>query len=108
MYGVRVALNIKNEKVCRLAREAARCTGTTPGPAALETALERFLADLDEAQQAKEAELAATVADLTHIVERFNSRLTDADRDQMRRFMVEMYDEDGLLVDGVSTLVRAH
>ena len=97
MYGVRVALNIKNEKVCRLAREAARRTGTTQ-VSALETALEHFLADLDEAQQAKEAELAATVADLTHIVERFNSRLTDADRDQMRRFMVEMYDEDGLPV----------
>lgn len=43
-----MGLNIKNERVHELAREAARLTGGNQ-TSAIELALERFLADLDRA-----------------------------------------------------------
>lgn len=83
-----MALNIKNERVVALAREAAHRTGQTQ-TSALEQALTQYLAGLPDAQQHR----AARVHDL--VVE-FNAGLTDDDRAAMRRAGEELYDETGL------------
>jgi antitoxin VapB len=60
-----VSLNIKNERVHELAREAARRTGKSQ-TSVIEEALTKFLADLDyspEAVEARTADLLAIAAD---------------------------------------------
>lgn len=88
-----MALNIKNERVHELAREAARRTGTTQ-TSALEAALEQYLAALgeQEAMSGSEARLARA-RDIVHLM---RASLSDVDRDAMRTDLEEMYDEDGL------------
>ncbi len=73
-----MSLNIKNERVHALAREAARRTGKSQ-TSVIEEALERLLADLDYSPAAVEARTAALHA----IVEDFQSRMTPADRDRL-------------------------
>ena len=73
-----MSLNIKNEHVHDLAREAARLTGKSQ-TSVIEEALEKFLADLDYSPEAIEARTAALHA----IVEDFQSRMTPADVDRL-------------------------
>ena len=82
-----MGLNIKNEHVHALAREAAARTGQTQ-TSVIETALERLLAELDkpdpEVMRAKvDAILAAVDAEMT---------------DEMRAALLadDLYDENGL------------
>jgi antitoxin VapB len=56
-----VSLNIKNETVHELVREAARKTGQSQ-TSVVETALRRYLSELDEGRRA--AELDALIADM--------------------------------------------
>lgn len=73
-----MSLNIKNEHVHELAREAARRTGKSQ-TSVIEEALEKFLADLDYSPEAIEAR----TADLLAIAADFRSRLTPGDRERM-------------------------
>ncbi len=88
-----MALNIKNERVHDLAREAARRTGATQ-VSALEAALEQYLSGLgdDEALPSSERKLAQA----QEIVGAMRDSLTDADREAMRADLEGMYDEHGL------------
>jgi antitoxin VapB len=86
----RVALNIKNERVCRLAKQAAELTGKSQ-VSVLEAALEAFIAEHDEkAAASRRRELVdATLA-------RIDATMTDEHRAAIQRTMDEMYDENGL------------
>lgn len=88
-----MALNIKNERVHDLAREAARRTGATQ-VSALEAALEQYLAALgdDEAVPSSERKLAQA----QEIAGAMRDSLTDADRAAMKADLEGMYDEHGL------------
>lgn len=83
-----MSLNIKNERVHGLAREAARRTGQTQA-GVLEEALLRLLDDLDRTPQVEDRR--AQVAALLDDVDR---RLTDDDRARMGT--EHLYDEHGL------------
>lgn len=84
-----MSLNIKNERVCALARRAANTLGTTQ-TSALEQALERH----DE--QRRRAGEQERYARSMQVLERIDTMLTDADRKAMQRDLDEMYDEGGL------------
>jgi antitoxin VapB len=73
-----VSLNIKNERVHELAREAARRTGKSQ-TSVIEEALTKFLADLDYSPAAVEAR----TADLLAIAADFQARLTPEDRERL-------------------------
>lgn len=73
-----MSLNIKNEHVHELAREAARRTGRSQ-TSVIEEALTRFLADLEYSPAAIEAR----TADLLAIAEDFRARLTPEDRERL-------------------------
>lgn len=88
-----MALNIKNERVHELAREAARRTGATQ-VSALETALEQYLAGLDATGAASPAEIRVDRA--REIAGAMRDSWTDADREAMRTDLEAMYDENGL------------
>ena len=91
-----MSLNIKNERVCRLAKEAAERTGRTQ-VSVLEEALEHCLAELASAEAAREREVKDRLDRVQQIVAEFNEGLTDEDRAAIRRYLdEEMYDEDGL------------
>ena len=91
-----MSLNIKNERVCRLAKEAAERTGRTQ-VSVLEEALEHYLAELASAQAAREREVKDRLDRVQQIVAEFNEGLTDEDRAAIRRYLdEEMYDADGL------------
>jgi antitoxin VapB len=85
-----MSLNIKNERVHALAREAARRTGKSQ-TSVIEEALERLLADLSQ-----EDDEVARRARLDALMREIEAETTDADREATRRFMQEMYDEHGL------------
>ena len=87
-----MSLNIKNERVCRLAKEAAALTGQTQ-VRVLEEALERFIEERSKAAEAQER-FHRTMALLAEI----HATVTDEDRAAAKRFMDEMYDENGLPV----------
>lgn len=89
--GVGVSLNIKNERVHALAREAARLTGKTQ-TSAIEEALERLIADRrrDEGAAAREARIDQVFAEIDALP------ITAAHREETRRQMDDMYDEQGL------------
>mgnify|MGYP003379122869 FL=1 len=91
-----MALNIKNERVCRLAKEAAERTGRTQ-VSVLEEALEHYLAELASAEAAREREVKDRLDRVQQIVAEFNEGLTDEDRAAIRRYLdEEMYDAEGL------------
>lgn len=92
-----MALNIKNERVCALARDVAARTGQNQ-TAAIESALERYLEELlaDTEQARREAEMSERRARAKAILARIRQRITDEDREATRQFMSEMYDESGL------------
>jgi antitoxin VapB len=85
-----MGLNIKNERVHELARQAARRTGTTQ-TSAIEAALVTYLASLDAPTQSEE-----TQERLTSLLRRIDARLTDADRAAIRRDLENLYDDRGL------------
>ena len=85
-----MALNIKNERVCRLAKQAAELTGQSQ-VSALEQALEALIA---EAQRDRERERRVRLT--RELVMSWQGTVTDEDREWTRRFMEDMYDEDGL------------
>ena len=84
---VPLSLNIKNQHVHDLAREAARRTGKSQ-TSVIETALSRLLADLDRGSvQEREQALLEIAGD-------FQSRLTDEEQAQMTTDW--LYDDQGL------------
>ncbi|WP_286959980.1 type II toxin-antitoxin system VapB family antitoxin [Arsenicicoccus sp. UBA7492] len=91
-----MSLNIKNERVCALARRAADTLGTTQ-TSALEQALEELLERHDEQRRRAGEQVAQErYARSMHVLERIDTMLTDADRKAMQRDLDEMYDEGGL------------
>jgi antitoxin VapB len=72
-----VSLNIKNEHVHDLAREAARLTGKSQ-TSVIEEALEKLLADLEH-----ERRKVGLKEDIRAIVDDFQARLTPEDRERM-------------------------
>jgi len=72
-----MSLNIKNEHVHELAREAARLTGKSQ-TSVIEEALEKLLADLEH-----ERRKVGLKEDIMAIVEDFQARLTPEDRERM-------------------------
>ncbi len=83
-----MGLNIKNERVHALARDAAQRTGLSQ-TSVIEEALVQYLQRLDSARREDRARV-------DEILAMFDARLTDDDRAEMRAFMEDMYDEDGL------------
>ena len=81
-----MSLNIKNERVHELVREASRRTGRSQ-TSVVEAALEAYLRSLDAERDARAARLQEVLAD-------FDARLTDADRAAMTTD--DLYDEAGL------------
>ena len=73
-----MSLNIKNEHVHALAREAALLTGRSQ-TSVIEEALEKLLADLEHSPAAIKARTATLLA----IVEDFQARLTPQDRERL-------------------------
>jgi antitoxin VapB len=84
-----VGLNIKNERVHELARQAARMTGKSQ-TAAIQEALERFIADGGPDPE------AARQQRLDVLWQEIQVGTTDADRAATRQAMEELYDEAGL------------
>ena len=85
-----MGLNIKNERVCALAREAAELIGTTQ-TGAIEKALVSLIAE-HRAAQAKVDKSAR----IDELMKWLAANITDEDRAAIDRTMEEMYDEDGL------------
>lgn len=83
-----MAINIKNERVCDLVREAASRTGQ-PQTSVLEAALSRYLEEL----RASEAEEDDRVDEILATI---HAALTDEDRAAIRRDLDALYDENGL------------
>ena len=83
-----MSLNIKNERVHALAREAARRTGRSQ-TSVIEDALLRLLADLEGPQEVDRRRASAEA-----IAGAFRARLSDAD---LERLTTDgLYDERGL------------
>jgi antitoxin VapB len=83
-----MGLNIKNERVHELAREAASRTGLSQ-TSVIETALLQYLRSLDDDKDAKRRRV-------DEILAMFDARLTDEDRAAMGRDLDDLYDEAGL------------
>jgi antitoxin VapB len=83
-----MGLNIKNERVHQLVREAAQRTGLSQ-TSVIEEALKHYLRDLDDEKRAIRRRVDEILAD-------FDARLTDEDRAQMRAAADDLYDERGL------------
>ncbi len=84
-----MSLNIKNEHVHALAREAARRTGKSQ-TSIIEEALTKFLADLDDSPAAIEAR----AADLLAIAHDFQSRVRPGEEPLSTDWLYD--DETGL------------
>jgi len=84
-----MGLNIKNERVHQLVREAAQRTGLSQ-TGVIEEALNHYLRDLDE-------ERSAARRRVDEILAVFDARLSDQDRAEMTELMDDLYaDETGL------------
>ncbi len=81
-----MSLNIKNERVHQLAREAAHRTGLSQ-TGVIEEALLQYLRRLDGEQEAKGRRV-------DEILAVFDARLTDEDRAEMTELMNDMYDDE--------------
>lgn len=87
-----MSLNIKNERVHELAREAARLTGKSQ-TAVIAEALEKYVAEVSGV-----GERAARRHRLDVVFAEIQATVTDADRAATKKVMDEMYDENGLPV----------
>ena len=85
-----MSLNIKNERVHELAREAARRTGASQ-TSAIETALLRYLETLDAPAETQERQTRVTT-----LLRSIDARLTDPDREAIHRDLEGLYDDRGL------------
>jgi len=83
-----MSLNIKNERVHALAREAAELTGTTQ-TGAIEQALERLIAEHRAGQASRRDRALEWYA-------QHQATITDAHRQDVRDAQDEMYDEHGV------------
>lgn len=95
-----MSLNIKNERVCALAREVASRSGQTQ-TGAIESALEVYLSQLLETDERerrrREAERAARGKRVDNLLADIHASLTDEDRAAARAMMEDLYDpETGL------------
>lgn len=91
-----MALNIKNDRVCALAREAAERTGRTQ-VSVLEAALTRYLDALDDPNSRDLGDPAQRrFDDARAVVAEFTRTVTDDDRAAVRHDLDAMYDEAGL------------
>ncbi|HEY8662406.1 MAG TPA: type II toxin-antitoxin system VapB family antitoxin [Propionibacteriaceae bacterium] len=81
-----MSLNIKNERVHQLVRDAAQRTGLSQ-TSVIEEALKHYLRDLDEEQ-------SATRRRVDEILAVFDARLTDQDRAEMTKMMDDLYDDE--------------
>lgn len=85
-----MSLNIKNERVHALAREAARLTGKSQ-TSVIEEALERLLAER------RTDPASARNARIDQVFSQIDARpVSDADRAAAQRTMDDLYDERGL------------
>lgn len=78
-----MSLNIKNDRVHALAREAARRSGKSQ-TGAIEEALERYLAQLPE---------GPPLADIEWILRDVDARLDATARDSIRAALADLHDE---------------
>ena len=83
-----MGLNIKNERVHELARRAAKCTGRTQ-TGAIELALERLLAEYEDAAAERSAAIDAAVARAERIIQELPPMTFEYMNDGM------LYNEDG-------------
>ena len=83
-----MALNIKNRRVCELAREAAARFQSSQ-VAVIEQALERLLAEEDRLATSRLEALRAAVL-------RTQAALSEEDKQSLRGADEELYDHDGL------------
>lgn len=86
-----MALNIKNERVHTLARQAADRTGLSQ-TSVIEQALERLLADLGEDRDGCDARGQA----VRRLVDEFRAGLTAQQRQNIQEDLRTLYDQDGL------------
>lgn len=86
-----MALNIKNERVHTLARQAADRTGLSQ-TSVIEQALERLLADLGEDRDGRDAREQA----VRRLVDEFRAGLTAQQRQNIQEDLRTLYDQDGL------------
>ncbi len=90
-----MALKIKNERVCRLAKEAAERTGRTQ-VSVLEDALERYLAELADPEVARRHAVELRLKTTRALLAEIHGAMSDEDRQSIRAAMDAMYDENGL------------
>jgi antitoxin VapB len=90
-------MNIKNEHVHELAREAARRTGLSQ-TSVLEQALQEFLGRLPDVQAEQDRERQRRRARADEILAEMHALITDEDRAALNAVVDEMYDENGLPV----------
>lgn len=84
-----MAINIKNQRVIELAREAARLTGDTQ-TGAIERALRELIATHEAGSSGRRIDLVWQTLELV------DASVDDEQRARVRRVMEEMYDESGL------------
>jgi antitoxin VapB len=84
-----MSLNIKNDRVHALAREAARRTGQSQ-TSVIEDALTRLLADLDTPPA------VSRLKNVDVVLERVDAIMTDEIRAAIHADFDELYDESGL------------
>ncbi|SNC63467.1 antitoxin VapB [Kytococcus aerolatus] len=89
-----MALNIKNERVHQLARQAAELQGTTQ-TGALERALEEFLERHGAEADAGAGERGDRLARATLLVEQIRCGIEQGEG-SLAEGLVELYDADGL------------
>lgn len=92
-----MALNIKNERVCALARDVAERTGQTQ-TSAIETALEAYLRVLLEQDRAQLARRERETAEQRRLIRALVASIPPAPQGAPSTAAVleELYDEDGL------------
>ncbi|MDO5067569.1 MAG: type II toxin-antitoxin system VapB family antitoxin [Propionibacteriaceae bacterium] len=83
-----MALNIKNQRVCDLAREAADRFNTTQVEV-IEKALQELLHSEEQRRQERYERVMAAI-------DRIHASMTDEEREALRNVDQEIYDEDGL------------
>jgi antitoxin VapB len=83
-----MSLNIKNERVHALAKEAAQLSGKSQ-TAVIEEALTQFVGRLRDDDAARRQRVQWLLDD-------FHRRLTPGDRQAMATAIEDLYDEDGL------------
>jgi antitoxin VapB len=90
-----MSLNIKNEHVHALAREAARRAGASQ-TSVIEQALEEYLARLDTAEDSAPGPGDARRHRVDQVLAGVDAIVTAADRRRLREIEEALYDDSGL------------